>query len=79
MPASTLRAWFIGIVWAVVIPGVNQFFYFRYPTVTITAVCVPPPFSHRYSKTELHRYTLRAGHTFAFILPNGKGLGALYP
>ncbi|KAF5381591.1 hypothetical protein D9615_005535 [Tricholomella constricta] len=35
MPASTLRAWILGILWAVVIPGMNQFFYFRYPSVAI--------------------------------------------
>jgi hypothetical protein len=39
MPASTLRAWFIGIVWAVLIPGINQFFFFRYPSVYISSVC----------------------------------------
>ena len=41
MPASTLRAWVIGIIWAVLIPGVNQFFSFRYPSVSISPVCVP--------------------------------------
>ena len=35
MPVSTLRAWTIGLIWAVLIPGVNQFFYFRYPSVSI--------------------------------------------
>ncbi|GLB41159.1 putative OPT oligopeptide transporter protein [Lyophyllum shimeji] len=35
MPASTLRAWTLGICWAVIIPGMNQFFYFRYPSVAI--------------------------------------------
>ena len=38
MPASTFRTWVIGLVWAIVIPGVNQFFYFRYPSVTITGI-----------------------------------------
>jgi hypothetical protein len=33
MPASTVRAWLIGLIWAALIPGVNQFFFFRYPTV----------------------------------------------
>jgi hypothetical protein len=41
MPASTLRAWLIGIVWAVLIPGINQFFFFRYPSVYISSVCAP--------------------------------------
>jgi len=35
MPTSTLRAWTLGICWAVIIPGMNQFFYFRYPSVAI--------------------------------------------
>ncbi|KAI0032412.1 small oligopeptide transporter [Vararia minispora EC-137] len=35
MPASTLRAWIVGTIWAILIPGVNQFFFFRYPSVTI--------------------------------------------
>lgn len=41
MPAGTLRAWILGLIWAVVIPGVNQFYFFRYPSVTIGPVCVP--------------------------------------
>jgi hypothetical protein len=35
MPASTLRAWILGISWAILISGVNQFFHFRYPSVTM--------------------------------------------
>ncbi|KAI0697179.1 small oligopeptide transporter [Cytidiella melzeri] len=35
MPAGTLRAWILGLIWAVVIPGVNQFYFFRYPSVAI--------------------------------------------
>ncbi|KAN0129006.1 oligopeptide transporter [Lactarius tabidus] len=38
MPASTFRAWVIGLMWAILIPGVNQFFYFRYPSVNITQI-----------------------------------------
>ncbi|KAG5725413.1 Sexual differentiation process protein isp4 [Termitomyces sp. T112] len=38
MPVATLRAWFIGILWAVIIPGVNQFFFFRFPAVTVTGI-----------------------------------------
>jgi len=39
MPSSTLRAWVVGLIWAVLIPGVNQFFFFRYPSITISSVC----------------------------------------
>ncbi|CAA7262484.1 unnamed protein product [Cyclocybe aegerita] len=35
MPASTFRAWVLGIFWAILISGMNQFFYFRYPSVAI--------------------------------------------
>jgi len=43
MPVSTLRAWFIGILFSIILPGINQFFYFRYPTVVIGGVS--PSFS----------------------------------
>ncbi|KAK7689482.1 hypothetical protein QCA50_007274 [Cerrena zonata] len=36
MPVNTLRAWIIGIIWAMVLPGVNQFFYLRYPTIMVS-------------------------------------------
>lgn len=35
MPASTIRAWVLGIIGAMVLPGVNQFFYLRYPGIVI--------------------------------------------
>ncbi|TRM57392.1 OPT oligopeptide transporter protein-domain-containing protein [Schizophyllum amplum] len=38
MPASTIRAWVLGVIWAMVIPGMNQFFYLRYPSVTVTGL-----------------------------------------
>ncbi|KAJ7877622.1 OPT oligopeptide transporter [Mycena leptocephala] len=38
MPVTTVRTWVLGIVWAIIIPGLNQFFFFRYPGVTITAI-----------------------------------------
>ncbi|KAE9392531.1 OPT oligopeptide transporter [Gymnopus androsaceus JB14] len=38
LPVSSLRAWFIGFIWAIVIPGLNQFFFFRFPSVTITGL-----------------------------------------
>ncbi|KAL5513009.1 hypothetical protein ACEPAH_3407 [Sanghuangporus vaninii] len=36
MPASTLRAWVMGIFCAVLFPGVNQFMQFRWPTVALS-------------------------------------------
>jgi OPT family oligopeptide transporter len=35
MPVDTFRAWMIGLLWAVLIPGLNQFLHFRYPSITI--------------------------------------------
>ncbi|EKM60690.1 uncharacterized protein PHACADRAFT_203846 [Phanerochaete carnosa HHB-10118-sp] len=35
MPAGTLRAWMLGLLWAIVIPGVNQFYFFRFPNITV--------------------------------------------
>ncbi|KAH9832325.1 OPT oligopeptide transporter [Rhodofomes roseus] len=35
MPSSTIRTWVIGVIWAVIIPGMNQFFFFRYPSVSV--------------------------------------------
>jgi len=36
IPVSTLRAYVMGILWVVIIAGLNQFFFFRYPSVTIS-------------------------------------------
>lgn len=38
MPSSTFRAWVVGLIWAVLIPGVNQFFFLRYPSINISQV-----------------------------------------
>lgn len=35
MPVSTLRAWVIGLFWAVIIAAMNQFFFLRVSTVMI--------------------------------------------
>ncbi|KAJ7638950.1 OPT oligopeptide transporter [Roridomyces roridus] len=38
MPVSTIRAWILGLIWAIIIPGLNQLFFFRYPSVTVTGI-----------------------------------------
>ncbi|KAH8078033.1 OPT oligopeptide transporter [Cristinia sonorae] len=38
IPASTIRVWVIGLIWAILIPGLNQFFFFRYPAVYVGGV-----------------------------------------
>ena len=40
MPVSTIRAWVLGIAWAILLSGMNQFFYFRYPSVAVGNVRV---------------------------------------
>ncbi|KAI0248083.1 OPT oligopeptide transporter, partial [Lactifluus subvellereus] len=35
MTVDTIRAWTIGLFWAIIIPGLNQFLFFRYPSITI--------------------------------------------
>lgn len=42
IPVATVRAWTLGIFWAIIIPGLNQFFFFRYPAVTVTSVSLFP-------------------------------------
>ena len=38
IPSLTLRAWIIGVIWAIIIPGMNQFFFFRFPAVSVGGV-----------------------------------------
>lgn len=38
IPVSTIRSWTLGLTWAILISGLNQFFFFRYPSVTITGI-----------------------------------------
>ena len=40
MPVGTFRAWIIGLLWSIILPGMNQFFFFRYPSVEVTGVRV---------------------------------------
>ncbi|KAH7906357.1 OPT oligopeptide transporter protein-domain-containing protein [Hygrophoropsis aurantiaca] len=37
MPVNTIRAWTIGMLLAIIIPGLNQFFYLRYPAPVMSA------------------------------------------
>ena len=38
MPVSTLRTWVIGLIFAIIMSGLNQFFFFRFPSVGITGI-----------------------------------------
>ncbi|KAH8116232.1 OPT oligopeptide transporter protein-domain-containing protein, partial [Phellopilus nigrolimitatus] len=54
MPASTVRAWFMGIMCAVIFPGLNQFMYFRWPTTAVgqlVAVLLSYPVGRLWART----------------------------
>jgi hypothetical protein len=38
MPSSTFRAWAIGLIWTILISGINQVLFFRSPTIGIDLV-----------------------------------------
>ncbi|KAF5343654.1 hypothetical protein D9758_014690 [Tetrapyrgos nigripes] len=57
IPCSTFRAWVIGLVGAIVIPGLNQFFFFRFPSVTLTTLVA-----------QLLAYPI--GRAWAKVIPN---------
>ncbi|KAI0710524.1 small oligopeptide transporter [Earliella scabrosa] len=38
MPVNTFRAWSLGLLWAIIIPGMNEFYYFRYPSLMVTGI-----------------------------------------
>ncbi|KAJ9101471.1 hypothetical protein QFC19_005122 [Naganishia cerealis] len=38
MHVNTWRVWFLGLFWAIIMAGVNQFFFFRYPNIVIPAI-----------------------------------------
>lgn len=52
MPVNTIRAWAIGLAWSILIPGMNQFFYFRYPSVTVGGVRISTPTTLGYTLIE---------------------------
>ncbi|KAJ7180290.1 OPT oligopeptide transporter [Mycena crocata] len=62
IPASTVRAWVLGLIWAIIIPGLNQFFFFRYPSVTVTGIIA-------------QLLSLPLGRLWARLLPNVKIFG----
>lgn len=40
MPVNTFRAWFLGLTFCCVAAGMNIFFYFRYPSPSVTPLVV---------------------------------------
>ncbi|KAJ7916207.1 OPT oligopeptide transporter protein-domain-containing protein, partial [Mycena leptocephala] len=57
IPVATVCAWTLGIFWAIIIPGLNQFFCFRYPAVTVTSIVA-------------QLLTFPFGRAWARVLPN---------
>ncbi|KAF8518157.1 OPT oligopeptide transporter [Hysterangium stoloniferum] len=62
MPADTIRAWVLGFIWAIIVPGLNQFFYLRFPSVTIGNLVA-----------QLLSYPM--GRAWAMIVPDWKIFG----
>lgn len=57
IPVSTFRAYVMGILWVIIIAALNQFFFFRYPSVTISgfvAQLLAYPLGRAWAKVGLH-------------------------
>ncbi|KAK7682527.1 hypothetical protein QCA50_014327 [Cerrena zonata] len=62
MPVNTIRAWLIGIIWAMLLPGLNQFLFFRFPSIIVSNVVA-------------QLTSLPAGRLWERFLPNMKIFG----
>ncbi|KAJ7767859.1 OPT oligopeptide transporter [Mycena maculata] len=62
MPVTTFRTWVLGIGWAIIVSGLNQFFFFRFPSVGISNIAA-------------QLLTFPTGRFMAAFLPNWKILG----
>ncbi|KAJ3477668.1 hypothetical protein NLI96_g10300 [Meripilus lineatus] len=62
IPSMTLRVWVIGVIWAMIIPGMNQFFFFRFPAVTVTGIVA-------------QLLSFPVGRAWARLVPNVKVFG----
>ncbi|KAG9312692.1 OPT oligopeptide transporter protein-domain-containing protein [Chiua virens] len=62
IPVSTIRVWVMGIAWAILLSGLNQFFFFRYPSVSVSS----------YVAVLL---SLPMGRVWAAIVPNWRIFG----
>ena len=77
MPSSTFRAWVVGLILAIIIPGVNQFFFFRYPSITLDVVCLPSLFESVVSPL-LNQVLAKQEYPFAVDLPDAQVVGSLH-
>lgn len=73
IPCETIRAWFVGLVWACGLAAINQFFAPRQPTITV-AVYLSQMFGFGMGRTAaitLPKKVFLAGTRFAFTLNPG--------
>jgi hypothetical protein len=69
MPSSTFRAWVVGLIWAIILPGVNLFFFFRYPSINIPLVCCIPFAESSFGQKS---------YPYAVDLPHAQVVGSLH-
>jgi hypothetical protein len=62
IPCNSFRVWVIGLSWAILIAGLNQFFFFRYPSVTISSIAA-------------QLLSFPVGRAWAKVMPNVRVLG----
>jgi hypothetical protein len=81
MPCSTLRAWFLGVICSIVFPGLNQFLFFRYPTVVVGPVRFVYPLAEfiAHSPTSSARRILRSWLPFFYLTLSAVYGRALFP
>ncbi|KAJ7083662.1 OPT oligopeptide transporter protein-domain-containing protein [Mycena belliarum] len=70
MPTSTIRSWTLGLLFSIVIPGMNQFFHFRYPCMCSSGLATR--FTHR---VVAQLIVFPIGSAWARWLPNISLLG----
>lgn len=79
MPSSTFRAWFIGLIWVVLISGINLFFNFRYPSVYVSQVCLCPTALSYFCSAFLNLILCEKIVAQVLSLPMGKAWARLLP
>jgi hypothetical protein len=79
MPVSTFRAWVLGLFFAIVVPGLNQFFYFRYPAVNISQVCLRLFFLSLLCFSLLNQVPCAKVHPYFSVFAYGQAVGLLRP
>ncbi|KAJ7489558.1 small oligopeptide transporter, partial [Mycena latifolia] len=50
MPTSTIRSWTLGLLFSILIPGMNQFFHFRFPCTYVVAQLIVFPIGSAWAR-----------------------------